>query len=95
MNVEDNRTPTEKLSHRWLVVMTDTCMSGWGRARAGASYAAWACDTLEAAERVADRVRKRCDSSRVRIVHEGGYRPRCAHFQVYVIDEDHRYASAA
>ena len=95
MNVEDNRTPTEKISHLWLVVMTDTCMSGWGMSRAGASYAAWACDTLEAAERVADRVRKRCDSSRVRIVHEGGYRPRCAHFQVYTVDEHHRYSYSA
>ena len=93
MNVEDNRTPTEKISHRFLVVMTDTCMSNWGPAR-GVSFAAWACEDLKTAEQVADRVRKRSDASRVRIVHDGGYRPRCAHFQVYVVDEHHRYAAA-
>jgi hypothetical protein len=95
MIVEDNRTPTEKDTHRWLVVMTDTWMSGWGDARRGSSFAAWACEDLKTAEQVADRVRKRSDASRVRIVHDRGYRPRCAHFQVYTVDEHHRYAAAA
>jgi hypothetical protein len=95
MIIADRRTPDQVTTHNWLVVATDTFLSGRGAPGSKYSYAAWACDTLEAAERVADRVRKRCDSSRVRIVHEGGYRPRCAHFQVYVIDEGHRYASAA
>ena len=95
MIVEDNRTQAEKDTHRWLVVMTDTWMSGWGDASRGRSYAAWACEDLKTAESVADRVRKRSDASRVRIVHDMGYRPRCAHLQVYVVDGDHRYASAA
>ena len=95
MNVEDNRTPTEKVTHRWLVVMTDTFMSGWGDAHRGSSYVAWACEDLETAERVADRVRARSDAIRVRIVYDRGYRPRCAHLQVYVVDEHHRYAAAA
>lgn len=94
MIFEDNRTPTEKISHRFLVVMTDTWMSGWGDARRGGSYAAWACEDLKTAERVADRVRGRSDASRVRIVHDRGYRPRCAHFQVYTVDEHHRYSAA-
>ena len=50
---------------------------------------------LKTAEQVADRVRKRSDASRVRIVHDRGYRPRCANFQVYTVDEHHRYAAAA
>jgi hypothetical protein len=95
MDVQDNRTLAEKGTHRWLVVMTDTFMSGWGGAGCGSSFAAWACEDLETAERVADRVRQRSDASRVRIVHDSGYRPRCAHLQVYVVDGDHRYASAA
>jgi len=40
MIIADNRTPEERKKFCWLVVMTDTCMSGWGMSRAGASYAA-------------------------------------------------------
>ncbi len=34
---------TEAATHRWLVIGTDSFLSGWGEAEGGASVAAWAC----------------------------------------------------
>jgi hypothetical protein len=94
MIIADNRTPEERKKFCWLVVATDTFLSGWGDAGSKYSYAAWACDTLEAAERVSDRVARRGDTARVRIVDGKNYRPNsryCGHLSIYVVDNDHRY----
>ena len=71
---------------------TDTFMSGWGHARNGASYAAWACETSEEVDACMAWVQARSDMSRVRFVIENpsrGYRYRpkaylCAHLHIYV-----------
>ncbi len=87
MIVEDDRTPEQRKSHTVMVVMTDSFLSGWGRAEGGPSVAAWAVgpdDTVENAERW---VRSRGDAKRVRVVYDSPrrYRPRrAAHFHVYV-----------
>ena len=41
--IKDDRTEEEKRSHAILVIGTDKFMSGWGLAKGGLSYAAWAC----------------------------------------------------
>jgi hypothetical protein len=97
MIIADNRTPDQVTTHNWLVVATDTFLSGWGDASRKYSYAAWACDTIEAAERVSDRVARRGDTARVRIVNSNNYRPNsryCGHLQIYVVDSEHRYSYA-
>lgn len=32
MIVQDDRDPEQRATHRWLVIMTDKFMSGWGGA---------------------------------------------------------------
>lgn len=88
---QDDRTPEQCQTHTWAVVAKDRFMSGWGEAKGGASWVAWACPSLEAAERfqawVADRSEMRC----VRVVLLRTYRvPRsAAHFHVYVANVGH------
>lgn len=86
----DDRTEDEKRTHPLLVVATDRFMSGWGEARDGLSYAAWACRS-EDEYRVERWVRARIEMSRVRIVMAKGYRPGryCAHLHIYVVNENH------
>lgn len=86
--IEDDRTALQKITHRWLVIGTDKFMSGWGEARGGLSYAAWACteDKLRDTE---CWVEQRKDMLRVRRVFDDGkYKPgsRCAHLHIYVRD---------
>lgn len=89
----DDRTAEEKATHRWLVVMTDSFMSGWGEARGGLSVCAWACKDEREAATVEHWVRSRRDARRVRTVIDGPrrrYRPRnAAHFHIYVPREGH------
>jgi hypothetical protein len=80
----DDRTPEQKATHRWAVAMTDSFMSGWGKAQGGASYAAWAIgpdDSINEAERW---VRGRSDAKRVRVVDLNSWRPKAKHTSVYV-----------
>ena len=94
MQKVDDRTPEQKNTHTWLVIGTDSFMSGWGGASGGTSYAAWACRP-EHREPVWDWVTSREEMKRVREVSESGYgcspwRPRgggLAH--VYVVDANH------
>jgi hypothetical protein len=83
MQIQDDRTPEQRATHTCLVVGTDRFMSGWGKARGGKSYAAWACepakrnDCLCWVERRGDmqRVRETCDP----------YRPQGpGHLHIYV-----------
>ena len=92
MTYEDDRTEEEKSARRWLVVMTDSFMSGWGGAAGGASVCAWACTDSREAATVERWVRSRGDARRVRTVIDGPrrYRPRnAAHFHVYVPRDGH------
>lgn len=85
----DDRTADQRETHTMLVVGTDSFLSGWGQARNGYSYAAWACrpEDMNACE---SWVRQRGDMKRVRIVGDD-YRPSaaCTHLHIYVWDDCH------
>lgn len=83
---QDDRTPEQKQTHYWGVVMRDSFMSGWGGARGGYSRCAWAYPTLEEAERNEPRIRQRRDAQYVRVVDLRTYRPgrTTAHFHIYL-----------
>lgn len=88
----DDRTSKEKETHGYIVVGTDSFMSGWGEARGGVSYAGWACKSKDL-NKVESWVRRRSDMKRVRIVGEG-YRPSGqGHCHVYVVNEGHNALS--
>lgn len=71
MILQDDRPPEQK---GWLmVVMTDRCLSGWGQATGGPSYAAWPFPDGELSH-IESWVRSRTDAMRVRIVLPS-YRP--------------------
>ena len=85
MITQDDRTDEQKETHDWIVVGTDSFMSGWGKCSNGASYAGWACrfDDLDECEKM---VRSRSEMKRVRVVKDP-YKPNpklCAHFHIYV-----------
>lgn len=87
--IQDDRTDAERATHTWLVIGTDRWMSGWGGARGGASYAAWACRPEDRREVLA-WVEGRGDMTRVREAMEP-YKPGrgCVHLHVYVVDDEH------
>lgn len=92
---KDDRTPEQQKTHYFLVIGTDSFMSGWGQAEHGASFAAWAC-TPEDAPRVKAWVAARSEMKRVRTVYDNGpggtrYRPgrSCAHLHIYVVTTGH------
>lgn len=88
MKLVDDHTEAQKQTHTWLVVMTDRFMSGWGEAKGGVSYAAWAC-TYENLTQVERWVRSRSDAMRVRVII-GSYRPSgVGHCHIYVVNEGH------
>lgn len=88
MEMEDDRTPEERKTHRYLVIGTDSFLSGWGGAEGGASYAVWAC--REEHERdVLEWVQRRSDMKRVRTTF-GDYRPKGkGHCHIYVVRDGH------
>jgi hypothetical protein len=88
MIIKDRRTEAQKKTHCCMVVGTDRFMSGWGEAEGGASYAAWACESWDEANRVAALIRARGDQKRVRIVDSRDYRPSCKHLSIYVARDE-------
>lgn len=50
MLVKDDRTDTQQDTLSVLIGGKDTCMSGWGEAEGGISYAFWACTEEDAAQ---------------------------------------------
>lgn len=83
--IKDDRSEEQKQTHRWLVVGTDTFLSGWGHAAGGLSVCAWAYRTADEASAAAEWVKQCANLARVRIVHDDRYKPRVAkHFHVYV-----------
>jgi hypothetical protein len=88
MQVRDDRTPEQKLTHTVIVVGTDIFLSGWGLAKDGFSYAGWACEPKHQ-WKVLDWVSSRGDMKRVRVVTDP-YRPKGkGHCHIYVVDDEH------
>ena len=84
MIIDDKRTQEQKDNHDFLVVGTDSFMSGWGCASKGSSYAAWGCSGDDLDDCM-DRVKSRSEMKRVRYVGTD-YRPNpayCAHLSIY------------
>jgi len=89
--IDDRRTSAQgPAAFPFLVVGTDRCLSGWGGAAGGMSYAAWACCATDV-DRVERWVAKRSDMQRVRVVRAEGYRPGhgCAHLTIYPVHAAH------
>lgn len=84
MVVNDRRTKEERRTHYWAWVATDKFMSGRGLAAKGASYAAWAFDAQTDSRSVHDWLADRHDLRRLRLVDLRTYRPKCAHFSIYL-----------
>lgn len=72
--INDQRSEEEKEEKCWLVVGTDSFMSGWGEVPNGNSYAAWACSEDQVPD-CDSYVRSRSEMKRVRTVHADGYNP--------------------
>lgn len=92
MIIEDDRTKEQKETHTWLVIGTDSFLSGWGKAEGGVSYAVWACKP-EDRFKVLDWVEKRSDMKRVRESSEAygsKYKPKGkGHCHIYFVDDKH------
>ena len=83
MIIQDDRTEEQKQTHTVLIVGTDSFMSGWGMAKDGVSYAAWAT-TERGLNDTLCWVKQRSEMKRVRVVH-GQYRPKgSGHCHIYV-----------
>ena len=91
MQIQDDRTEEQKKTHRYAIVGTDRFMSGWGKAKGGASYAAWAVpQDLDAIAHVEYWVERRGDMRRVRVVDLDTWRPRGrGHAHIYVVEAGH------
>ena len=86
---DDDRTPEQMQTHTWLVIGTDSFMSGWGKASFGNSYAAWAC-TPEDRRACLGWVESRSDMKRVREAPAHDYRPSGnGHLHIYVYNGQH------
>lgn len=88
---DDKRTDETRATHTALVTAYDRMLSGWGGAKGGKSYCAWACRP-EDAQTVFQWVRRRPDLEDVNI--EGPtWDPlpgrRKGHAVVYVVHEGH------
>lgn len=89
--IQDRRSDEEKVTHRWLAVAKDKSMSGWGLAKNGSSWVAWAFETLDEAERkVSMLLRDRSEMSLVRVEDARTFRVTrgAAHFSIYVGREE-------
>lgn len=86
--VQDRRSPEEHTTHTVIVQGVDVPMSGWGLATGGTSVAAWACRPSDL-ERVEAWVRNRRDLERVTVTDRVRVPPRCAHYSLYVVHDEH------
>ena len=86
--IEDRRSPEQRVTHTTIVMGVDIHMSGWGKATGGNSVAAWACRP-EDLERVEVWVRSRRDLERVTVT-DGVHVPTgCVHYSLYVVHTEH------
>jgi hypothetical protein len=86
----DDRNEEQMVSHPWIVGGRDKCLSGWGGAEGGNSYAYWACKP-EDLSTVEQWVKGRKDLTRVtRLKRVSSRSQRCPnHVHVYVVDKWH------
>lgn len=88
MIVQDDRTGRELFTHKDIIKGRDNCLSGWGSAKHGSSYAGWACKS-EHVRQVRNWVESRSDIKRVTLV-ESNYIPAGkGHYHIYVVNEGH------
>lgn len=87
MQREDDRTAEQRSTHTVIVHGRDRCLSGWGRAEGGVSYAGWACRP-EHSDKVERWVRSRGDMKRVSVSSAWFPRGR-GHAHIYVVDDNH------
>ena len=92
LQVSDDRTPVKFCSFAeyadYHVVGRDTCLSGWGLAEGGRSFAVWACTSAQV-ERVEAWVANRGDMVDVRIVKGTLTTKPDDHVSVYFVDDQH------
>ena len=86
---QDDRTKLQKKSHTYLVTATDKFLSGWGKASEGTSKCAWACDSIEKAEKILSWVENRSDMKYVNLNFTGKWYPKAAHVHIYVVNSSH------
>ena len=84
MEIQDDRTEEQKETHDWLWVGTDTSLSGWGKAKGGESWAAWAHTPHDSAACEA-MIRARSGMKRIRQTFARNFKPRVkGHLHIYV-----------
>lgn len=86
--IEDRRTEEQKKTHPVLIVARDKFMSGWGLAKGGKSYAAWACRPQDERDTFI-WVSNRKEMRNVRITHTLPRIKAGDHLSVYVVDLHH------
>jgi hypothetical protein len=86
--IEDDRTPEQRVSHRFGVFATDPGMSGWGRAANGVSACVWACPPTIDINKVLAWVERRSDMEEETIVDLDVWVPdfRIVHTHIYVFN---------
>jgi hypothetical protein len=88
MTLNDDRTEEQKVSHPWIVLATDSFMSGWSCFDRYTSYAGWA-HRPEDRDQVLAWVHSRPEMKRVREVGSD-YRPSGpVHCHIYVVGTEH------
>ena len=74
--------------HDHFIGGIDTCMSGWGGAEGGRSFAIWACRTGDA-DAVMEWVKSRGDIKKVRVIAGSLTTKPNDHIHVYVVGPNH------
>ncbi len=89
--IQDDRSDDQKSTHNRAVVARDSFMSGWGGAKGGYSFAAWACSPDANFDKLWCWVQNRDDMKNVREIDLDEYEPEsgAAHFHIYVCTENH------
>lgn len=86
----DWRTPEQHQTHTVLILARYTFPEGWGGARGGEAWAAWACKP-EHRQQVHAWVKGRTDTANVRVVLHDVYTlpRRCRHMTIHVVSDGH------
>ena len=88
-DINDLRTPAQRVTHTIFVVGYDPFLSRWGRAQLGTSFAAWACEECNV-EAVEEWVGKRNDVRDAVTVDEDDFDDnRCVHLSIYPVANNH------
>ena len=86
---QDDRTEEQKKEYTYLIGGRDTCLSGWGLASNGSSYAYWACKP-EDVDKVSSWVGKRGDIANVGVYRSNlFYKVVRYYVYVYRVEDGH------